>query len=82
MAEKLDAKKLALSLGILSGLLHAIGVLLMSQLLRYWTWVHFVTVQYTVQPFNFGIFAAGIVIAFVIGTVVGWLFALIYNKLS
>ncbi len=82
MAEKLNTKKLALTLGILSGLLHTLGVLFISQLMRYWTWVHFITFQYTTQPFSFGIFVVGIITAFLAGAVIGWLFALIYNKLS
>ncbi len=81
MAE-VNTKKVALTLGILFALLHTIGVLLMSTFMKYWTWVHFVTFQYTTQAFNFVTLIVGIVGAFLGGLILGWLFALIYNKLS
>lgn len=78
---ELNTKKFALALGILSALLHTIGVLVVSPLMKYWTWVHFVEFQYTLSAFSFGTFVVGIVGAFLIGSVVGWLFAALYNKL-
>lgn len=80
--EEVNTKKVALTLGILFAVLHTIGVLLMSPLIKYWTWVHFVSIQYAVQPFNFVTLIVGIVGAFLGGLILGWLFALIYNKLS
>jgi hypothetical protein len=80
MADKLNAKKVALSLAIVSGLLHAIGVLLLQAgLVNYWQWAHFVNVQYSVGQFAIGTFIVGIVTAFVIGYIVGLIYASVYN---
>ena len=81
MAEKLNMQRTALSLGILFVVLHGVGVLFMSALMRYWQWAHFVSMQYTPTGFSFGVWVGGIVVAFVAGAVVGGLFSLIYNKM-
>lgn len=78
---ELNTKKLALTLGILFAAMHAIGVLAISPLMKYWTWAHFVSFQYTMQAFSLGTFVVGIVGAFLTGLVVGWLFAVLYNRL-
>ncbi|MBI2148530.1 hypothetical protein HYU23_02525 [Candidatus Woesearchaeota archaeon] len=81
MAEKLNMQKTALSLGILFAVVHGVGTLFMSTWMKYWQWAHFVSMQYTATGFSFGAWVGGIVLAFVLGLIVGGLFALIYNKL-
>ena len=83
MADKSSPKRLAFSLGIIFGILHAIGVLLIfAGLLQYWSWAHFVSLQYTIASFSIIKFIVGTIAASVIGMMVGWLFAIVYNKLS
>ena len=81
MAEKLDMKKVSLSLGILFAIMHGIGSLAITTYMKYWQWAHFMTMQYTPTGFNVGVWIGGIVVAFVCGAVVGGLYTLIYNKL-
>ncbi len=81
MAEKLSPKKLGLSLGIVFAAMHVLGVLAMTNLIQYWQWVHFLKVQYVVSAFSFGTFLLGALVAFVVGMILGYVVALLYNKL-
>lgn len=83
MSGKLNTKSVALTTGVFFAILHTIGVIgLFVGLMKYWQWVHFVNVTYTLQPFSLLPFVLGIVTAFVVGMVVGSLFAVLYNKRS
>ncbi len=78
--EMCDVRHVALSVGIVSAILHTAFVLLSRVgLISYWEWAHLATVGYTLAPFNVVGFVIGIVGAFVLGSLVGALFAWVYN---
>jgi len=77
---ELNTKKVSLSLGIVFAIMHTIGIIgIFVGLIKYAEWVHFINDELTVQPFSLLPFVLGIATAFVIGAVVGWLFATVYN---
>jgi len=83
---KISVKNAALSVGIFAAVLHFIGVILIvltnGQLLNWKLSLHFIFIDFTMLSFNWLTFVLGIILAFVIGYVVGGLFALIWNKVQ
>jgi len=83
MVMELNSKRTALSLGILFAIMHTIGVIaILSGALDYIMKVHFLTKSYIILPFDLVTFVLGVATAFVMGWIVGWLFASIYNYLT
>ncbi len=83
---KLKVGSTALVLGVFVALMHAIWMLVvylgLGQL--YLDWIlglHLVSNPYMVMPFDFGTALWLIVFTFLVGYVMGWAFALIWNKL-
>lgn len=82
MTEPLNVKKIALSTGFLFAILHlAVVITIISGALKMWLSFHFISLNYTVQPVQFGLLISGILIAFTIGAVSGGIFASAYNKI-
>lgn len=81
--QPLDVKSFALTLGILSALLHFIGDIILfvggQGVIDWFSAIHFVSRQVQILPFEPVNFVVGIVGAFIAGLVVGWLFAVIWN---
>jgi hypothetical protein len=44
-------------------------------------WIHFIQPIYVIQPFNFGLAAGLVVLTSLIGFVIGFVFAMIWNRL-
>jgi len=83
MKERLDPKKLAIIGALIFGILHTIGVILiLTGVGRWFGQVHFIAPDYSVLPFNASDFFLGILAAVLVGAVVGWLSATIYNAVS
>ena len=78
-----ETKRVALTLGIMFAIFHTIGVLLLQTgIASYAKWAHLIDFQYTIQPFSIVPFIAGIITAFIVGYVIGWLFVTIYSKVK
>lgn len=76
----MNPKKVAITLGIVVAVFHTAGVLLIQKgFLDYMQKIHLVTFQYSVQPWNWTVFAQGVVTALVCGLVAGWVFATVWN---
>jgi hypothetical protein len=86
MANVKDVKAWTLTLAILFAVLHTAKVLLvLAGGLGFLNWVqaiHLVTVGAGALPFDATNFVVGIVVAFVVGGIVGFLFANIYNRVA
>ncbi len=83
MAEKLNLKKVSLSVGITFAILHILGVIgILAGLLTWWQSLHFISIPFTVQAFSIGTLIIGIIKAFVCGAVVGLIFAVVYNNVA
>ncbi|MFA5412204.1 MAG: hypothetical protein WC350_02565 [Candidatus Micrarchaeia archaeon] len=87
MAMEISGKRAAISLGLLFAVLHIVWVVLVTAtgggIMGWWHSVHFVTgVTLTALPFDVLTFIVGIVGAFIMGAVVGWLFAFIWSKMG
>lgn len=83
MPQRLDPKRVALSLGLFVAVVHTIMVVfLLSGGLQLFQWAHFVSFEYAVEPFSLFPFLAGVGIAFLIGAFFGLIFATIYNKVK
>ncbi len=77
---KIGWKKAALSLGGVFALSHLIGTLLIQaglakQILN----MHFLDVDFTLLPFSVWVWLLGIVLAFIVGGVIGLIFSWIWN---
>lgn len=73
-------------LGVFVALMHALWMLLIffgvAQLYMNWIFgLHLLTNPYTVLPFNWGSAITLIIVTFVVGYVMGWVFAFIWNRL-
>lgn len=82
MAIKIKAA--ALSLGLFFAIIHLIGVILIqvggSALINWKLGLHFLSgVSYTVTAFGIGTLIIGLIAAFVVGAILGALFAWLYN---
>jgi hypothetical protein len=86
MANMKDVKAWTWTLAILFAVLHTIKVVLvLAGGLGYLNWVqaiHFTAVGAGALPFDAMNFVVGIVVAFIGGAVVGFLFASIYNRVA
>ncbi len=82
---EISGKRAAISLGLLLAILHTAGVLLIvatgGWLIGWAESLHFMTTgaAYTAVPFDVLTLIIGIVSAFIVGAVIGWLFAWIWN---
>lgn len=80
----LSVKQTAWSLGIVFAVLHALwGVVVAAgyaqQLIELRMGQHFLSVSTSVLPFNVVTAIISVVVAFVCGAVLGWLFATVWN---
>ena len=83
MADKLNPKTVASTTAIMFGIGHTLGVIgILSGFMQYGQWAHFITIQYTVQPFNIVTLITGILVASLAGFLFGWLFATVYNSMA
>jgi len=76
----------ALILAILLGSWHLVWALLVAAgwaqpLIDFIFWIHFVKPVYVIQKFNIGIALLLVGITAAIGYVIGWIFAILWNKL-
>lgn len=85
--ENLNKNKVGLSLGLLSVFLHLLWMITVyiksvETLLSWFKSYHFISPTYTILKFDFKIAFLGLISAFLISYIIGWLFAFIYNKLN
>lgn len=83
---KLKESSTALVLGTFAALMHAVWSLMVMVGLAepYLNWVlglHFLDNPYTVEPFDIGRALMLIGFTFVVGYAIGWVFAMLWNKL-
>jgi len=76
-----------LSLGIFAALIHAVWAILVAVTVAQpvWDWImplHFVDMAMKVFPFSILTAVMLVVMAFIGGYVMGWLFAVIYNRVQ
>jgi len=76
----------ALILAILLGSWHLVWALLVAAgwaqpLIDFIFWIHFIQPVYAIQKFNIGIALLLVGITAAIGYVIGWIFAVFWNKL-
>lgn len=72
--------------GVFAALMHAVWMVLIyiGVAQTYMNWIfglHLLTNPYKVLPFNWGSAATLIIVTFVVGYVMGWVFAFIWNRL-
>jgi hypothetical protein len=82
----LNKKGVALALGSLLGLFHAVWALLVwvGVAQRFYDWIlslHFISLPLVILPFHFWTAVLLVIVTFVVGYVMGWVFAAIWNKL-
>lgn len=83
---KLVVGKTALVFGFFVALMHAVWMLLIflgvAQFYLNWIFgLHLLSNPYLVLPFNFGTALMLVVFTFVVGYIMGWVFAFIWNRL-
>lgn len=83
---KLDNQKTALTLGTFAALLHLVWItLVLLGVAQSWMdfvyGLHFLNNPYTVQVFNLTGAVMLLVMAFIMGSVVGWVFSYLWNRL-
>lgn len=83
---KLKLGGTAMVLGIFVALMHAIWMLMiylgLAQIYLNWIFgLHLITNPYKVLPFNFGTALTLIIVTFIVGYIMGWVFAFIWNRL-
>lgn len=83
---KLNEQKTALTLGTFAGVMHAVWSLLvalgLAQTLLDWVyWLHFLQNPFKVRQFDIATAAMLVVIASIVGYIVGLVFATIWNYL-
>lgn len=83
---KLDNQKTALTLGTFAALAHLVWVVVValgmaSAWLDFVYGLHFLNNPFTVAPFSVTNAVMLLVVAFVMGSVVGWVFAYVWNWL-
>ena len=76
----------ALILAILLGSWHLVWALLVAAgwaqpLIDFIFWIHFIQPVYAIQKFNIGIALLLVGVTAAIGYVIGWIFAVLWNKL-
>ncbi len=84
----IDRNRAGLSLGLLSGLMHLLWVLIVGagmgqSMMSWWSGMHFMmNTGYSVGSFAFGNGLLGVVMALIWGYVIGWVFAAIWNAVG
>ena len=83
----LEPKKVSVALGLTFAVLHAVWGLLVASGFGQWyadhvLSVHFLSASVAVNPVDWVLLAVGVVGAFAIGYVSGFVFALLWNKVS
>jgi hypothetical protein len=86
MMQMLNKARAGVAFGLILGLYHLTWSLIVAfgkaQVLIDWIFrLHFIEPPYTVTPFNLGMAATLIAFTSVLGYVLGWLFAAIWNRL-
>ncbi|MBI4440405.1 hypothetical protein HY638_05520 [Candidatus Woesearchaeota archaeon] len=84
MKTTLNKTQFGLALGTLFGALHLLWVIsvggkIAQGLVDYWHGVHFLTEVHTIGAFSIGPAIIGVIIAFISGYVLGWVFAALVN---
>ncbi len=74
-------------MGVFVALVHVVWMLLiflgLGQLYLNWIFgLHLISNPFVVMPFNFGAALILIIFTFVVGYVMGWVFAVIWNRLQ
>lgn len=87
MKEYVGKNKLGLMIGIFAAFFHAVWALLVAigvgqKSLDWIMPMHFLNNLYSVADFSFGIALLLIVMAFIGGYIIGWLFAALWNLLN
>lgn len=82
---KLNEKKSAMALGLFIGGLHLFWSVLVAAglaqpLLNWWISVHMVNIPVTVVPFDLITAATLVVVSAIVGYVLGYVFATVWNK--
>lgn len=76
----MNPKKVAITLGIMFGVFYTACVIAVRNgFFDYWNKMHMTTFQYTIDPWSWTLFVQGVVIEVIIGIVIGWLFATVWN---
>lgn len=83
---KLKVGATAMVFGVIVALMHAIWMLMvwlgLGQIYLNWIFgLHLITNPFQVLPFNMGTALVLIVFTFVVGYVLGWVFAFVWNRL-
>lgn len=83
---KLKLGGTAMVFGVFIALMHVIWMLLIYLRVAqfYLNWIfglHLITNPYKVLPFDFGTALTLVIFTFIVGYVVGWIFAFIWNRL-
>jgi hypothetical protein len=83
---KLDANRVGLVLGLFIAGLHFLWSILVvigwgQMLLNFVFWLHMLSNPYQVAPFDLAAAVSLLVIAFLVGYVIGWIFSSLWNKL-
>ena len=83
----INKNALGLTLGIFSALMHAIwaivvGIGIGQNIINFIFPLHFLNVVYQVTSFNFTTMLLLVIMAFVGGHIMGWLFATLWNYIS
>ena len=87
MKEELNTKRVALSLAAVSFILSAVCLLLIAVAPTATTSIfgsifHGIDISKIAVPISWGSAILGVIVATLLGSIVGWLFAKIYNKLN
>lgn len=83
---KLKTGSTAMVFGLFVALMHAVWMLMIfigvAQMYMNWIFgLHLVSNPFIVMPFNFGSAVMLIIFTFVVGYIMGWVFAAIWNRL-
>ncbi len=85
MGNTIQPNKAGLALGALLGLWHLAWAILVAigwaqPLINFIFWLHFIKPIYVIEPFNVGTAALLVAITAIIGYVMGFIFALLWNR--
>jgi hypothetical protein len=87
VANEINKNQLGLTLGIVFTILHVLWVIAvlvgLGKIIADWMHiVHFISETHTITAVSLGNVAIGIIIAFVSGYVLGWVFAALWNSVG
>ena len=87
MVDELNKNHIGLTLGSIFGLMHLLWVIVVGlgfgqSLANFWHSMHFLTDMHTFAGFSFGTAVLGVIMAFVSGYVIGFVFAALWNWLG